>query len=307
MAEITAQDLYNQLTPLEKQQYDGVMGMGGFKQRYEENPTSQFVLGDANYAKFKAVADAEKAVPEKSLFSVFSSASAAEPDRISSVSGTPGFETIVNPDGTIQIVPVDNSTNYPFRSMVDMAEDINNFSPINTDTSSNNFVAPVPPVSASTMFQDLYYPNLGIMNQAPKSLGFDTSFGVANEPDDEEDVDKATETKSGIAKLFEFLQGVPTPFNLIRGGLESLSGLNQRIQGSDFGRSRTLMEFLQKRRERKQAERAQKAMPDVYKSARDQGFTNDRGGFSTDRADDAGTSVGSGQFSPRTSRGRAGY
>ena len=220
----------------------------------------------------------------------FPPAAGAEPD-FNVITGKPNITT----------------NRYPFRSMAEMAEDINYFSPINTDTSSNNFVAPVPPVSASTMFQDLYYPNLGIMNQAPKSLGFDTSFGVANEPDDEEDVDKATETKSGIAKLFEFLQGVPTPFNLIRGGLESLSGLNQRIQGSDFGRSRTLMEFLQKRRERKQAERAQKAMPDVYKSARDQGFTNDRGGFSTDRADDAGTSVGSGQFSPRTSRGRAGY
>ena len=220
----------------------------------------------------------------------FPPAAGAEPD-FNVITGKPNITT----------------NRYPFRSMAEMAGDINYFSPINTDTSSNNFVAPVPPVSASTMFQDLYYPNLGIMSQAPKSLGFDTSFGVANEPDDEEDVDKATETKSGIAKLFEFLQGVPTPFNLIRGGLESLSGLNQRIQGSDFGRSRTLMEFLQKRRERKQAERAQKAMPDVYKSARDQGFTNDRGGFSTDRADDAGTSVGSGQFSPRTSRGRAGY
>ena len=219
------------------------------------------------------------------------------------------FIPVANPDGTISYFPntLESEPGIPFRSMVNMAEDINYFSPTNTDTSSNNFVAPVPPVSASTMFQDLYYPNLGIMSQAPKSLGFDTSFGVANEPDDEEDVDKATETRSGIAKLFEFLQGIPTPFNLIRGGLESLSGLNQRIQQSDFGRSRTLMEFLQKRRERKQAERAQRAMPDVYESARDQGFTNDRGGFSTDRADDAGTSVGSGQFSPRTSRGRAGY
>jgi len=218
------------------------------------------------------------------------------------------FETIVNPDGTISIVPVDNSTNYPFKSMVDIAGNTNNFSPINTSTPFNNTVAPFPPASASTMFQDLYYPDSGIMSQAPlESLGFDTSYGVANEPDDENDVNRAQETRTGIAKLFEFLQRLPTPTNLLIGGLESLSGLNQRIQGSDFGRSRTLMEFLQKRRERKQAERAQKSMPSVYESARAQGFTNDRGGFSTDRADDAGTSLGSGQFSPRTSRGRSGY
>ena len=48
-------------------------------------------------------------------------------------------------------------------------------------------------------------------------------------------------------------------------------------------------------------------MPGVYESAREQGFTNDRGGFSTTSADKAGTSVGSGQFSPSTSRGRSGY
>ena len=48
-------------------------------------------------------------------------------------------------------------------------------------------------------------------------------------------------------------------------------------------------------------------MPSVYESAKAQGFTNERGGFSTDKADDAGTSLGSGQFSPSTSRGRSGY
>jgi hypothetical protein len=56
-----------------------------------------------------------------------------------------------------------------------------------------------------------------------------------------------------------------------------------------------------------QAERAREANQAVYERARELGFTNDRGGFSTDRADDAGTSLGSGQFSPSTSRGRSGY
>jgi hypothetical protein len=112
---------------------------------------------------------------------------------------------------------------------------------------------------------------------------------------------------SGIAKLFEFLNNIPTPFNLIRRGLGSLSGLNQRLRATDFGQSRTGAEYMMKRRERKQAERAQEAMPEVYRSAKEQGFTNDRGGFSTNRADKAGTSLGSGQFSPSTSRGRSGY
>ena len=150
-------------------------------------------------------------------------------------------------------------------------------------------------------------PYLGIMSQAPDSLGFDTSFGVANEPDDEDDINKIKETRTGIAKLFEFLQKLPTPMNLLRGGLESLSGFNQRLRNTDFGQSRTGAEYAMRRRERKQAERAQEAMPEVYRSAREQNFTNQRGGFSTSRADRGGTSAGSGQFSSRRSTGRQGY
>ena len=55
------------------------------------------------------------------------------------------------------------------------------------------------------------------------------------------------------------------------------------------------------------AARARAKNKAVYESADRQGFTNDRGGFSTSRADRAGTSVGSGQFSPKSSRGRSGY
>jgi hypothetical protein len=95
--------------------------------------------------------------------------------------------------------------------------------------------------------------------------------------------------------------------NLLRGGLESLSGFNQRLRNTDFGQSRTGAEYMMRRRERKQAERAQEAMPEVYRSAKEQGFTNDRGGFSTSRADRAGTSLGSGQFSSKRSTGRQGY
>ena len=116
----------------------------------------------------------------------------------------------------------------------------------------------------------------------------------------------------GIGGLFRFLLGLAVPgagllMNLPKRGLEGIRSLNQRIQNTDFGQSRTGAEYMMKRRERKQAERAQEAMPDVYRSAKEQGFTNDRGGFSTNRADRAGTSLGSGQFSPSTSRGRSGY
>ena len=55
------------------------------------------------------------------------------------------------------------------------------------------------------------------------------------------------------------------------------------------------------------ANRARAANAAVYASADAQGFTNAQGGFSTSAADRAGTSAGSGQFSPSSSRGRSGY
>ena len=55
------------------------------------------------------------------------------------------------------------------------------------------------------------------------------------------------------------------------------------------------------------AARARAANAAVYAEADRRGFTNRGGGFSTSRADRAGTSEGSGQFSPSSSRGRSGY
>ena len=55
------------------------------------------------------------------------------------------------------------------------------------------------------------------------------------------------------------------------------------------------------------AARARARNESVYASADRQGFTNRDGGFSTSRGDRAGTSEGSGQFSPSSSRGRSGY
>ena len=149
-----------------------------------------------------------------------------------------------------------------------------------------------------------------------KDLGMDTFYGVANEPDVEQDQEYIDQVKKsqggGIGGLLKFLVGLAVPgagflMNLPGRGLEGIRSLNQRIRNTDFGQSRTGAEYMMRRRERKQAERAQEAMPEVYRSAKEQGFTNDRGGFSTSRADRAGTSLGSGQFSSKTSRGRQGY
>jgi hypothetical protein len=86
------------------------------------------------------------------------------------------------------------------------------------------------------------------MQQAPlQNLGIDTSYGVANEPD-EEQVESLVEQKpSGIAKLFELLRNIPTPFNLAIRGLESLRGLNQRMRDTDFAKSSSLADYFDAR------------------------------------------------------------
>ena len=67
--------------------------------------------------------------------------------------------------------------------------------------------------------------------------------------------DSDDQKPKGIARLFEFLKNLPTPFNLARRGLESLRGANQRLRNTDFGQSKNLMEYLGKRQARKEAER----------------------------------------------------
>ena len=181
------------------------------------------------------------------------------------------FTPVVNPDGTISYFPntLQSEPGIPFRSMVDM-ENMNsglfsNFdqSPNIVDEARDLNEAVKRRTLFSTNFQEPYYLNTGIMNQAPGRFlddaglpPIDTSFGVANEPDDEEDVDKAKRSQTGIGSLINFLQNIPTPFNLLRRGIESLSGFNQRLRATDFGQSSSFADFLRKRRDRRAREDA---------------------------------------------------
>jgi hypothetical protein len=138
------------------------------------------------------------------------------------------MEFFFNPiTGRVEQLQVND--NLPFRSMADMANEINQFPflPPNSTTpldAFKNTVAPVPPFNPKSM-QSIFPTNVqtGIISQAPK-LGFDTSFGVANEEDTEQ-VDflgtKPNRAQEGIAKLFEFLQRFSPVANIAR-GVESL-------------------------------------------------------------------------------------
>lgn len=104
----------------------------------------------------------------------------------------------------------------------------------------------------------------GIMNIEPAVSGIETVDKVQGFVEDD-DLEAAAipefaegqlkQSPTGIARLFEFLSNLPTPFNLVRRGLESLSGVNQRLRNTDFGQSKTLMEYFGKKQARREAER----------------------------------------------------
>ena len=99
----------------------------------------------------------------------------------------------------------------------------------------------------------------GIMQQAPtQNFEFLSS---AYEDDDAEQVESLTQESSGIAKLFELLRNIPTPFNLARRGLEALRGSEGL---SDFRNARTGAEFFKTRRDREALARD----PNVFRDAR---------------------------------------
>ena len=162
------------------------------------------------------------------------------------------MEFFFNPaTGRVEQRQVDN--NLPFRSMTDMASEINQFpflSP-NPTTPLDPFKNTVAPMAVNT----------GINNTTPAAMfldnaglpGIDTSFGVANEPDVEEEKKQS----SGIANLFRTLLGFAVPgLNLLTGGFDGIRSLNKRLRNTDFARSSTGAEYFQKRRDRKAREDA---------------------------------------------------
>jgi|SRR5210317_1871436 len=88
----------------------------------------------------------------------------------------------------------------------------------------------------------------------------DTSYGVANKPDEEEteqyETDKFGYRKQSNNKfggIMDLLMGISIPGyglfkNVAQGGLEGLRGFNQRLQQSDFAQADNLMDYLDMRK-----------------------------------------------------------
>ena len=95
--------------------------------------------------------------------------------------------------------------------------------------------------------------NTGIMSQASGMPLYDdmapiidTSYGVANEPDVEEEIEETS--NDGLSGLFKTLIGFAIPgaglFMGDRSALEGIKSLNQRIQQSNFGRSKSFSDYF---------------------------------------------------------------
>ena len=93
----------------------------------------------------------------------------------------------------------------------------------------------------------------GFTRNTPSDQG--TNFQFLPSANEADETDEVKETKTGIAKLFDFLTNFIPGVGLLKrlgdvpGGIRSL---NQRLRNTDFGRSRTLADYLEKRRRRKE-------------------------------------------------------
>jgi hypothetical protein len=125
------------------------------------------------------------------------------------------------------------------------------------------------------MIEEIMAPYTGVTG-----LGYQTPRTIA----DQNRVLGQTFTKqkpSGIARLFEVLGNIPTPMNILRGGLESLQGFNQRIRSTPFARSKTLAEYFDRRSRAKMAEKMAEKYQDFSEKTSGAGATGGEGGFST--------------------------
>ena len=139
MAEITYNDLLSQLSGMEKNQFEGV-GLGsGFLENYINNPEAVSVTGHDNYEKFKPIAEAYQAsetIPKGNFITNmfnFGAADAAMPDNqyglvntdIASQMYTPKMQETIF--GDANYLGNNQTNNFPFTSMAEMAADSENF------------------------------------------------------------------------------------------------------------------------------------------------------------------------------------
>jgi|TARA_X000001388_G_scaffold58056_1_gene43308 hypothetical protein len=275
MAEIKFDDLLNQLKPMEQLFYDQQFEKLYDPTKTKDQQSSR-LTGQNNYEKMKAAYEAQQEIPEKGIiagaidtFNPFSKVSAAEPnfgntanqgifsaqalaesllpDNLSNlekalISGNRNFLNNTNTPFNINLSQYDQGVSQGIPIQTQAAEAVRQRLNIPPDSfyAKDPFVGleyqdmempTSPQIAKDTIASNLLYDDLTPV--------IDTSFGVANEPDVEEEEEKS----KGIGSLFEFL----SRFSPVRGIAKLLEPLNARIQSSDFAQAKNLADYLDMR------------------------------------------------------------
>ena len=243
MAEIQFNQGYENLTDNQKREFDGVMGMGGFNERYQANPESTLVTSDPDYAAFAPISKAyQESETVNDGFNWGSLIGMGSADASEIPQNNYGLQTntmggiTLNADGSLNY----NNTqpqNLGFRSMVDMANDVNNF--------TNQFASPGRFSGMGRMGPVKSNMNAPTALDMGKFAGI-AGLGVANEPDVEQVAQlgnpsmmrglrnkigsEFNKAKDGImgSKAMNFFRSLPTPTNMLLNMAATRNPLNPR-------------------------------------------------------------------------------
>jgi hypothetical protein len=194
----------------------------------------------------------------------------------------------------------------------------NQYYPMGAPGTADDMVGTVAPGTADDLIStgfyatpDMNYPSAPANRLA--GLNLDKfqgvgSFGIANEEDVEQVEYLPGQTKSIRDRVKDLaLKGATGILGLINPalgffarGLKGIGSLNDRIQQSDFGRSKTLKDYLQARRDRKAAEEAARRGSIKELQAR-----IDRGDFGGGEGGGGGGFQGHGGYGTSAERGAA--
>ena len=127
-----------------------------------------------------------------------------------------GFQQILKPDGTIEIVPIEQTNDLPFDVGGQLFNQFNNAGPVPNITTFN-------PRSIQSIFPTNMQKGITASSAAQdvSPIPFGTSVDNIQGFTDKEDFSTSGTEKSGIAKLFEFLQKF-SPVSMITKGLGSM-------------------------------------------------------------------------------------
>jgi len=115
--------------------------------------------------------------------------------------------------------------------------------------------------------QNYYQPNLNTlagldMNKFQGVSDMSMIDETTNDEQDQNYIEQVEKSRNPLSGIMDLLRNIPTPFNLVRRGLEALRGSESL---SDFRNSRTGAEFFKRRRDREALARD----PNVFRDARD--------------------------------------